>query len=132
MSVLRVIAGMDAVSHLNPSSMSDHSLKDQLGYFINKLEHWDDVDEVALWSAVNDEWMLDITDISMLCVPWSGAAAIVQNFPRALPILLAERRAPVAGRLRGQVLDAGAHKKIHRPCPGKRTNSSECAHIARR
>jgi hypothetical protein len=65
LTVLRVIADTNVVSHLNPSSMSDHSLKDQLGYFINKLELWDGADEVALWSAVNGEWMLDITDISM-------------------------------------------------------------------
>ena len=65
LSVLRVIADTDAASYLNPSSESDHSLKDQLGYFINKLELWDGVDEVAHWSAVDGEWMLDVTDISM-------------------------------------------------------------------
>ena len=32
LTVLRVIADTNVVSHLNPSSMSDHSLKDQLGY----------------------------------------------------------------------------------------------------
>ena len=65
LSVLRVIAATGAVSHLNPSSMSDHSFSNQLDYFIRKLEHWGGAEEVVLWSAVGDEWMLDVTDISM-------------------------------------------------------------------
>ena len=61
---------------------------------------------ICVWSAVRG-WME------------VGAAAIrfIQSFPRALPILLAERRAPVAGRLRGQVLDAGAHEKNYSYTP---------------
>ena len=65
LSVLRVIAATGAVSHLNPSSMSDHSFSNQLDYFIRKLEHWGGAEDVVLWSAVGDEWMLDVTDISM-------------------------------------------------------------------
>jgi len=65
--VLKAMLASPASHYDNPSSFSDRSFIDQLRYFIDRLliDTWVGADDAALWSAFDEQWMLDVTDISM-------------------------------------------------------------------
>ena len=65
MGIMRVVLASDFASEDNPSAFSAHPFRDHLAYFIDKLDNYSGLEEVVHWSAVPDEWMLDITDVAM-------------------------------------------------------------------